>query len=817
MPARLLEPCQLYTASALDDLSFADTSELTDLDDSHFQPRAVEALRFGLAMPHAGFNLFVIGRTNSNRNELVQLLVEEVRQKEVAQFDYCYVNNFKSPRTPEVLILPAGHGARLRDDMQALTDRLGPAISTAFGSEEYRSRIRAQEDDFKLRQEKALSELGDQALAHGVALIRSPGGFVFTPVNTGSNEPLAQDEFEKLPEERKREVVDFIKGSQEALSQLLLQFPVWRRELQEAVRGIGQEAIRCTISHMLGEVRLKYTEFPVVQHFLDAVESDLVETGDTLQEAQQEEPDLENLHFTGTISVQRYHVNLLVDNAATNGQPVIFENLPTLPNLVGRVEHVAHMGTLLANFTLIRAGVLHRANGGYLIMDAIKLLTQPCAWDALKRALLSEKITIDSIGEIYGISSTVQLQPEPIPLKIKVVLIGEPIIYYLLAELDPEFSRLFKVAADFEEVIPRTALNSSQFARHLATLARLNQLKPLARNAVQRLIEQAARLAHDAERLSVLTSELLDLMKEADFLAADSPLIERQHIEQALAARTHRADRLREHVFDAVRRDILLIATEGELVGQINGLATIALADFVFAHPVRISAAVSIGDGEMIDIEREIELGGPIHSKGVMILAGFFAARFGRGIPLSFNASIVFEQTYGEVEGDSASLAELCALLSAISTIPIRQQWAVTGSVNQYGAVQPIGAVNEKIEGYFDICSARGLSGQQGVIIPSANVKNLMLKASVVEAVATGRFRIAAVDHVDSAIELLTGLSAGDADAKGVIPAGSINYLVATHLLELHTLKQLPTEGKKEKAKRMRWRKRQVPKGHPKS
>ncbi|HJV93704.1 MAG TPA: AAA family ATPase, partial [Azonexus sp.] len=428
--------------------------------------------------------------------------------------------------------------------------------------------------------------------------------------------------------------------------------------------------------------------------------------------------------------------------------------------------------------------------------------SQPYAWEGLKRALRSGEIRIESLGEMYGLASTLQLQPEPIPLRVKVILVGEPMIYYLLVEMDPEFADLFKVAADLDDEVPRTPESAALFARLIATLARRDGLKPLARPAVARVVEQAARLARDAERLTTLTRPVADLLREADYLAGDAALIDCAHVEQALAAQIRRTDRLRDRYYDAIRRGTLLISTSGTRIGQINALAAVSLGEFIFAHPVRITAAVRIGDGEMIDIEREIEMGGPIHSKGVMILAGFFAARFGRGIPLSFTASIVFEQTYGEVEGDSASLAELCALLSAVGAIPLRQNWALTGSVNQYGVVQPIGAVNEKVEGFFDICAAEGLSGEQGVIIPAANVKELMLKREVVEAVAAGRFHVAAVTHADDAIELLAGLAIGEADEKGVIAEGTINHMVASRLVELFSFKQVALEETKKKKPR---------------
>lgn len=810
MPARVLESGQLYTVTRLDDLAFTHTGELPDIDECFAQPRAVEALRFGLGMPHIGFNLFVIGDSDSRRHALARQMVEEVRQKKAAATDYCYVNNFRNPECPALLLLPAGCGAKFRDDMSQMTSRLGQAISMTFESEAYRARVGVLEEDFKQRQESALREIGDLALAQGIVLIHTPSGFAFSPVREGSKEPLEKKAFEQLPVTRQHEILERIKECQVELDKLLGQLPGWRHELQEALRNVGRDAIRSTVIQLLADLRRRYAELPAVLTFLDAVEADVVESGDVWRETRQETPDTETLYFTGTLSALRYQVNLLVENAGDSGQPVIYEDLPTLPNLLGRVEYVAHMGTLIADFTHIRAGALHRANGGYLMLDAGKLLSQPCAWEGLKRALQSGRIRIESIGEIYGLTSTLQLQPEAIPLQVKIILIGEPIIYYLLAELDPEFSDWFKVAADLDDRIERSPANCRQFACWLATQARQSQLKALDREAVRRLIEHAARLAGDAERLSVLPRALLELMQEADYIAGGSGLIAVTHVEQALAARTRRADRLRERVFEAIQRDLMLIATAGELIGQINGLATIAVAGFVFAHPVRLSAAVRIGDGEMIDIEREIELGGAIHSKGVMILAGFFAARFGRGMPLAFNASLVFEQTYGEVDGDSASLAELCALMSAIGAVPIRQHWAVTGSVNQYGAVQPIGAVNEKIEGFFDICASRGLSGEQGVIIPAANVRDLMLKPAVVEAVAAGRFRIAAVDHVDAAIELLTGLPAGEADSNGIIPEGCINYLVAMHLLELHSMKQPPGEARRDRTKHSRRRRKRV-------
>ena len=810
MPAIFLEAIRLHTPCVLDHLVFEHTGELPDLEESFGQPRAVEALRFGLGIRRSGFNLFVLGEPGSGRHALVNRLVEEARRQNGQPSDWCYVNNFATAAEPCLLQLPAGRGERLRDDMQRFVADLGPAIAVAFESEEYRGRIGALQEDFKERQEAALRTLAASALQRGVVLVRTAAGFAFMPAREGGEDTLSEEEFEGLPEDRKQALASAIEAFQGPLLKLIGQFPRWRRELQDALKEVGRDALRGAIGHLLEDLRPGYLDLPEVLVFLDAVERDVVETGDAMREAQKSEPEVETLLFTGTISIQRYLVNLLVDNAGCDGQPVVFESHPTFQNLIGRVEHVAHMGMLVSNFTLIRAGALHRANGGYLIVDAIKLLSQPYAWDGLKRALHSSEVRIESLGEMYGLASTMQLQPEPVPLQIKVILVGEPMIYYLLVEMDPEFADLFKVAADLADEVPRTPEAVASLARLIATLVRREGLKPLARSAVARVVEHAARLTSDAERLTTLTRPVADLLREADYLAGDAACLDCAHIEQALAAQIRRADRLRERYYESIRRGTLLISTTGTQIGQVNALAAVGLGEFIFAHPVRITAAVRIGDGEMIDIEREIEMGGPIHSKGVLILAGFFAARFGRGIPLSFTASVVFEQTYGEVEGDSASLAELCALLSAIGAMPIRQSWAVTGSVNQYGVVQPIGAVNEKIEGFFDICAAGGLSGEQGVIIPAANVRELMLKREVVEAVAAGRFRIAAVEHADDAIELLTGLSIGDADAKGVIAEGTINHLVASHLIELFSFKQVVVEDMKKKRSRAPGKKTRV-------
>ena len=770
--------------------AFESTDDLTETSNGLGQERAFEAVRFAIGMNHSGYNLFVLGEPGSGRRASVRCLLEERAAVAPRPFDWCYINNFAEANKPRLLQLPAGRGLALRRDMQKFVGELAQVISSAFESDEYRARIEAIQQEFKEREEGSLQALGQEAMPQGVALLRTPHGFAFAPVK--GEETMAPAEFEQLPEDERKRIAALIETLGEKLEKLLHQLPRLRREMQGRIKQVSRDAMSLAVGHLIEELKERYADLPNVLAFLDEVLADVVETGEELRESQKTDGDTEAVFMTGTLSLQRYQVNLLVDHGATDRAPVIGEDNPSYPNLVGRVDNIAHMGTLVTNFTLIRAGALHRANGGYLMLDVLKVLSQPYAWEGLKRALRAGQIRIESLGQVVGWVNTLALEPEPIPLDLKVVLFGERYHYYLLAELDPDFEELFKVAADFSDELLRTDDSTQHYARLIATLARGNRLKPFDRAAVGRLIEQGARIAGDAERITLRTRRISNLMRAADHLAAAAgrQLVSADDVERAIMDEIRRADRLPNQIRDEVLRGTLLIDTGGSHVGQVNGLAVFELSQLAFAHPVRISATARLGEGDIIDIERESELGGAIHSKGVMILASFLAARYARALPLSLAASIVFEQSYGPVEGDSASLAELCALLSALAGTPIKQSLAVTGSVNQYGVVQAIGAVNEKIEGFFDVCRLRGLTGLQGVVIPEANVKHLMLRRDVVEAAEQGQFHVYAVRDVDQAISLLTGLAAGEPDEKGVVPEGSINYLVATELAQMSLLRQ---------------------------
>jgi lon-related putative ATP-dependent protease len=771
-------------------LPFQTTAELDATTEIVGQARAVEAVQFGIDMQRPGYNLFVFGAPGSGRHSVVRRLLQAKATQGTAPSDWCYVNNFAEANRPRLLQVPAGRGGQLKRDMQQFVAELAKAIESAFESDEYRERIEALHGAFKEKEENALRELGQESAGQGVGLLRTPNGFGFAPIK--GDEAMAPAEFEQLPEQEKERIGRLIEVFGERLKQLMLQFPRWRRELQGQIKQASRDTLSLAVGHLIEELKERYGDLDVVLAFLDEVRDDVIEVGEQLREQPKGDADPAGIVLSGNLSLTRYQVNLLVDNSQASAAPIVFEDNPIYPNLVGRIDHIAQMGTLVTNFTLIKPGALHRANGGYLVLDALRVLTQPYAWEGLKRALRSCQIRIESLGQVYGLVSTLSLEPEPVPLVVKVVLVGEPRVYYLLKALDPDFEELFKIGADFEDEVVRDADNTRLYAELVATLVRGADLHPFDRSAVARVVEHSARLAGDAERLTASRRRLSDLLQEADYWAARAgrETVLREDVQAALDAQMHRVDRLRGKFQEQILRGNLLIAVSGGQVGQVNGLAVIALDDFMFGHPVRITATVRIGEGDVIDIEREAELGGAIHSKGVMILSAFLGERFSRDVPLSLSASLVFEQSYGPVEGDSASLAELCALMSNLAGVPIRQSLAVTGSVNQFGHVQAIGAVNEKIEGFFDICQARGLTGDQGVVIPASNIKHLMLREDLVRACAEGQFGIYPVEDVDQAVELLTGVPAGEANEEGLVPEGTINYLVAAQLAELSALRQ---------------------------
>ena len=603
---------------------------------------------------------------------------------------------------------------------------------------------------------------------------------------------MSPDAFLQLPPTVKDAMEKEVNELQDKLQEMMGLVPQWHREMQKQLRQLHDEAVAMAIDPLFAELSQKYTHLPGVITYLDAVNADVVENVDEFVES-------EDATITSMMGISapkqkrqkgaatRYDVNVIVDHGEATGAPLVYEDQPTYMNLVGRAEHVQQMGAFITDFTLIKPGVLHQANGGYLVLDARKLLLQPFAWEGLKRALRAREIRIESLGQFYSYISTVSVEPEPIPLDVKVVLLGERSLYYLLHEHDPDFDELFKVAADFEDDMKRDAENNMAYARLIGVLARKEGLRHFERGAVARVIEYSSRLAGDAEKLSTHMQTISDILREADFWAGEEKreVVTAVDVQAAIDARKYRTGRLCERIQESIMRETLLIDTDGAVVGQINGLSVFMLGNTSFGKPSRITARVRLGKGEVIDIERQVEMGGPLHSKGVMILAGFLGARYAAERPFSMNGTLVFEQSYGGVDGDSASSAELYALMSALAQVPIKQSLAVTGSVNQRGQVQAIGGVNEKIEGFFDLCKERGLTGDQGVLIPKANMKHLMLRQDVVDAVAADQFHVYPITNVDEGIKLLTGVAAGQSDENGEYAEESINGRIVTRLIKL--------------------------------
>ncbi|MBT3372173.1 MAG: AAA family ATPase [Rhodospirillaceae bacterium] len=800
MPIKPLKAKQVYRRCDAKRFRFRSTAELADLDGVLGQARAVEALLFGIGMDQDGYNLFVLGPRATGRHTIARRFLARQAAQQSPPDDWAYINNFDEPHKPRALRLPAGRAGILRHDMARLVEELLIAIPAAFQTDEYKTRREAIQEEFQERQESAFGAIQKEAQKRDLALVRTPMGFALAPAR--GNEVMPPDEFHKLPEVVRKKIEADIEELQGRLQEVAQQLPDWERERRRRIRELNQDITGMALSQLISRLRKTYAGLTQALDYIAAVERDISEHVDLFLPSEATgagQPDAQggmaamapSPAARQAAALRRYSVNVMVGDGTSGGAPVIAEESPSLSNLIGRVEHQAEMGALLTDFSMIKPGSLHRANGGYLIIDALRLLQQPYAWEALKRVLRSNSIRIESPGEMLSLVSTVSLEPEPIPLDIKVVLIGERRIYYLLCQQDPDFDSLFKVAVDFDESMERGG-SLSQFAQLIATMARRHKLRPLNPGGVARVVEQATRLAGDVKKLSLQIGHIADLLKEADYWAGEKnrTIIAAADVQAALDAQVRRVDRLSHRMRESIVENTILIDTDGAKVGQINGLAVLDMGNFAFGKASRISARVRIGNGEVIDIERRVDLGGPLHSKGVLILSSYLGARYAADHPLSLSASLVFEQSYGGVDGDSASSAELYVLLSALADLPINQGLAVTGSVNQHGEVQAIGGVNEKVEGFFDLCQARGLTGQQGVLIPKANVPHLMLRADVVDAVRSGKFSIYAVASIDQGIELLTGCKAGRLSKSGRYPAASVNRRVQDRIHQLADMRR---------------------------
>ncbi len=783
-----LPPQKLYRCCNLEQFTFDTTAELESLEGLIGQTRAVEAVKFGIGIRQEGYNLFVLGPHGTGKYTAVRQFLEQKATAEPTPADWCYVNNFEHPHKPHLLKLPPGQGPVLQHAMGQLIQELRTAIPVAFERDDYRTRKQTMDEEFSEQQEHALKDLQTKAQKRSLTVLRTSSGLAFAPVK--NNKPLKAEEFQLLPESEQNKIQKDISELQICLEKSLRQIQQWEHELRGKVKELDRETARFAGEHLIAELRANYNDSPAVTAYLNAIENDIVENVDDFRRQEggsAADPTSETTPF------RRYQVNVLVDHSKNHGAPVVYQNNPTDQNLMGRIEHMmSPAGMLTTDFTLIKGGSFHQANGGYLILDAHKALTQPHAWEFIKRVLRAKEIYIESQGQMFGNVNAIALEPEPMPLDIKIILLGDHYLYYQLSGGDPDFNELFKVAVDFEEDMARSPENNMLYARLIGTLARKENLHHFDRSAVGRVIEHSARLVSDSEKLSTRMQGVADLLREADYWGrqADHFTITAADVQQAIDAQLYRAGRIRERMQEQIQRGTILIDTEGAKTGQVNGLSVLSLGQFSFGRPSRITATVRLGRGKVIDIEREVELGGPLHSKGVLILSGFLSARYIPDQPLSLSASLVFEQSYSGVDGDSASSAELYALLSALADVPIKQTLAVTGSVNQFGQVQAIGGANEKIEGFFDVCRARGLTGEQGVLIPASNAKHLMLRADVVEAATAGKFHIYAVETIDQGLEILTGLPAGQRNKAGKFPADSINALVEARLTDMANLWQ---------------------------
>ena len=780
-----LAPTELRRTVDAKSLGFKTTSELDPITGLIGQDRALRAIEFGVNMRSYDFNMFVLGPPASGKSTAIHAYLRKKAAEAPAPADWVYVNNFENPNKPRALQLPAGRGRKLASMMVAAIDELRTTLPALFEGEDYQARRRAIEEEFRSGQDEAFEVLNRKAQAQNIAILRTPMGFAMAPVHEGK--VVKPEVFNQLPEDMRQNVQAKIEALQKELEGILEKVPKSDKSRRNRLSELNEEVGEIVVGEALDDVIAAFSDVRDVAEHLEAAGKDLTRNVGLFLATPGEEAEVvkQPADTSRDPRFRRYMVNVMVGNGEESpGAPVLEEINPTYGNLVGRIEHIAQMGALMTDFLLIKPGALHRANGGYLLLDARKLLLSPFAWEALKRTIKAREIRIEQPAETMGFVSTQTLDPEPIPLDVKVVLLGDRELYYLLAAHDPDFRGLFKVQADFDDTINRSADNDRDYARVIASIANQHNLKPVDATGVARLIEEGARLADDREKLSIEIGRISDLVREADYWSGEAghDAITREDVARAVYEGIQRADRVRDRSQEVIERDIVFIDTKGEKVGQINALSVLQLGTFSFGRPSRITARVRMGQGRVTDIEREVNLGGPLHSKGVMILWGFLAGRYAEDVPMAMAATLVFEQSYGGVDGDSASSTELYALLSALAEVPVKQSFAVTGSVNQWGEVQAIGGVNEKIEGFFDICKARGLTGDQGVLIPKSNVQHLMLREDVVEAVKEGKFAIHAVSHIDEGIEILTGVKAGERGEDRQYPAGTINRAVEDKL-----------------------------------
>ena len=785
----------LRHAADLKELTFVSTAELAQLEGIIGQERATRAVQFGLGIQARGYNIFALGPAGAGRTTTIRRYLSQVASTRPVPNDWIYVYNFEDPDEPIAISLPAGRGAELRQRVDELIRDVVEQLPQAFETERYQEHRSRLIRSYQRQRENILEQVKQFAQANGFTILETPMGLALAPLGP-DGKPLPPEQYESLPPQVKAQLEAVRDRVEEALEKAMRQIYELEKQLRRELVNMDRKVAETVLEYLFDDERREFSDIPEVVRWLDACRQDMIEninmlrqvlaamaqmTGDT-----NVPPSLPMRHWEDS-PLARYTVNLLVDNRKLNGAPVVYEPNPTIYNLIGKQEFKARFGALLTDFTMLRAGALHKANGGYLVLNIVDVLRQPLAWDALKRALRTGEIVIEDVPQQLGFLPTVGLRPKPIPLNVKVVLIGEPIYYYLLYSLDEDFPELFKVRADFSPDMPWTQDHVRQIAQFVHTICEEESLPHFDLNAVAELITYAGRLAESQKKLTARFGQLADVIREAAYWAgqAGHEIVQGEDVTKAIEERIYRSRLLEERIQELIQDNVIYIDTEGKVVGQVNGLSVITLGDYTFGRPNRITARVYLGQAGVINIEREVKLSGRIHDKGVLILSGFLAGRYAQDKPLSLSATLTFEQSYEGVEGDSASSTELYAILSALSGLPLRQDIAVTGSVNQRGQIQPVGGINEKIEGFFAVCKARGLTGTQGVIIPAANVQHLMLKPEVIEAVEAGQFHIYPIKTVDEGIQILTGVEAGKRQPDGSWPEGTVNWYVDRRLRQM--------------------------------
>lgn len=774
----------MYKTSKLATLEISSTKFLQPLDEIVGQQRARQAIEFAMSIKDRGYNVYAVGCNGLGKRTMVMRYLNQHWQSDSALFDWCYVNNFQDQRFPSLLKLPAGFGAQFQKEIEGLMLKLGKAFPLAFDNDMYYSRAEALTNRLSTQQQTALKVLHEEAAKHNLQLaITTEGEYQFTALN--GEKPHTEESFNALPPKTQAKFATAISELEVNLRQLVRDLASWEEQYSEKQQKLDGQITKEVLQYHMAPLLDKYQKQSTIKKYLKLLQEDIIENIDIFLQEQEEQVALAYASLDKKLP-RRYQINVLASNTPDQ-PPIVIEENPSYHNIFGYIENTTVKGTIFTDFSLIRPGSIHRANGGVLLIDAIKVLERPFVWDGLKRALQSGKTNLHSLEKEVTFSSSISLEPEAMPLDVKIILFGDHHTYNLLQEHDPEFSELFRVTADFEDTMARDEQSEFQFAKFISSICHENNLFHCAPNAIARIIEYSARKAEAQNRLSLHSADTINLLRESNYQAKlnHANVISASHVEKALACREMRLSRYRDNLLDNVKNNIILVTTRGKAVGQVNALSVISTHEHSFGMPSRITATTSFGQGELIDIERSVRLGGNIHSKGVMILTAYLSAMLGKQAHIPLTTRLTFEQSYGAVDGDSASIAEFCAVISAITGLPLRQDFALTGSMDQFGQVQPIGGVNEKIEGFFDVCTITGTKASQAVIIPRANMQNLMLRKDIIHAVSRKKFHIYAIDHVSEAIELLTGCRATDPDSNGHFKPGSVYHKAMENLKTL--------------------------------